>query len=312
MAPPVTRIAPSPTGTLHLGNIRTFLINWALARQRGWTIVLRMEDLDSGRVRPGADAAIIGILQWLGIDFDIGPIYQSRDLEPYRQAMRMLTRRHLAYSCALTRSQIRQAVSAPHAGQAEPRFPLHLRATEPQAFQFAQDDINYRFVVPDLAVEIHDEVAGPNAFHPFNDVGDFILWTRLGVPAYQLAVVVDDARQGVTDVVRGDDLLPSAARQALLYRALGLAEPRWWHLPLVLAPGGARLAKRDNALHLERCREAGVRPQRVVGLLARWSGISSARDELSADEFRNAFRIEEMPRESVIFRPEDHQWLIAG
>ena len=132
------------------------------------------------------------------------------------------------------------------------------------------------------------------------------------MPAYQLAVVVDDARQGVTDVVRGDDLLASAARQSLIYRALRLSEPRWWHLPLVLGPDGRRLAKRHGDTHVETYRAAGVRPQRVIGLLAKWCNACDECVEMSAGDFLRAFRIDRLSKSPVTFTQEDHQWLLQG
>ncbi len=307
----VTRLAPSPTGSLHLGNVRTFLINWALARQRGWRILMRIEDLDAPRVRSGAASQLLAMLSWLGIDHDDHPVCQSSDLEPYRRAMLTLAGRGLAYHCALTRSEIQQAASAPHQGQQELRFPPNLRpAASTQPLEFARHDVNYRFVVPDESIRIEDQVAGLRSFSPFDEVGDFVVWTKLGVPSYQLAVVVDDARQGVTDVVRGDDLLPSAARQTLLYRALNLPAPRWWYVPLVLGSDGRRLAKRQADTRVEIYRRAGVPPQRIIGLLAFWCGAAKKRCEMSADEFRERFQLDTLSRSPVTFTQDDHAWLV--
>jgi glutamyl-tRNA synthetase len=308
----MTRLAPSPTGTLHMGNARTFLVNWAMARQSGWRIIMRIEDLDAQRVREGAAERLLDTLAWLGIDFDDGPFYQSRDLEPYRAAMRTLTDSHRAYACGLTRKQIQQATSAPHIGDSEVRFEPNLRPKSLDSFRFLNELENYRFVVADQPIEVHDCFAGCRTFHPFNECGDFVIWTRLGAPAYQLAVVVDDARQGVTDVVRGDDLLPSAARQMLLYEALGLRAPRWWHLPLVLGPDGRRLAKRTGQTHLETFREAGVPARRVIGMLAKWCNLTCDRVEMTAQDFLRGFRLDTLSRESVTFGEEDHAWLLHG
>src|SRR5262245_21500963 len=189
----VTRLAPSPTGTLHLGNARTFLVNWAMARQRGWTVLLRIEDLDISRGRPVAAEQVVQTLAWLGIDFDGAPLLQSRDLEPYRRAMRILTDLRLAYACALTRSQIQQAASAPHGGEGELRFPPELRPRRIDG-AFASEQTNYRFLVSDEVIDVHDQFAGDSTHHPFSEIGDLVIWTKLGAPAYQLAVVVDDAR----------------------------------------------------------------------------------------------------------------------
>lgn len=316
----VTRLAPSPTGTLHLGNARTFLINWALARNLDWTIVLRIEDLDSTRVREGAAAETIDLLQWLGIDWDEGPITQAHDLEPYREAMRSLIDARRVYACGLTRKQIEQAASAPHAGDGETRFPPELRpdAADSRAFRFDRIDSNYRFIVNEERITIDDRIAGRSVHDPTSECGDFIIWTKLGVPAYQLAVVVDDARQGVSDVVRGDDLLASAARQTLVYRALDLKPPNWWHVPLVLGEDGRRLAKRHGDTHLETFRSAGVPAERVIGLLASWCGVGDPNDPqpISAADFRAVFQPDMLSgapfRSPVRFTKEHHAWLTGG
>ena len=311
-----TRLAPSPTGTLHLGNARTFLVNWALARQRGWRIILRIEDLDITRIRPGAAQEAIDLLHWLGIDWDEGPITQSHDLEPYRAAMRQLALANMTYSCALTRKQIELAASAPHAGESDTRMPPELRPDRAarEAWRFERLDTNYRLVVLDERVAIDDRLAGRSEHHPFKDCGDFIIWTKLGMPAYQLAVVVDDARQGVTDVVRGNDLLPSAARQTLLYHALGFKPPEWWHVPLVVGDDGKRLAKRHGDTHLQNYRAAGVQAEQIIGLIAAWSGVVQ-RDRpqsLSADDFLQRFVADMLPKEPACFTRNDHAWLTRG
>jgi len=248
-------------------------------------------------------------LVWLGIDFDGAPLLQSRDLEPYRRAMRILLDLRLAYPCTLTRSQIQQAASAPHGADGEMRFSPELR---PQSTMggFASETTNYRFIVHDEHITIDDQFTGPSTHHPCGDVGDFVIWTKLGMPAYQLAVVVDDARQAVTDVVRGDDLLASAARQELLYRALQLPAPSWWHIPLVLGPDGRRLAKRHGDTHLETYRNAGVPPERVIGLLAHWCGVCDCRTEMTATDFRDRFDVARLSKDPVTFTEDDHQWLL--
>ncbi len=311
---PTTRLAPSPTGALHLGNARTFLINWALARRRGWRILLRIEDLDGPRIKPGAADALIDTLQWLGLDWDAGPIVQSRDMAPYGAAMCHLARAGLAYPSELSRTQIEEAASAPQEGSHEVRFPPELRPPlGPREFE--PRDIPWRFATPPGPVAFHDHFAGPQSFDPGTTIGDFLIWTRRAVPAYQLAVVVDDARQGVTHIVRGDDLLDSAARQLLLYRALALApEPAYFHLPLVRGPDGRRLAKRHGDTRLDTYRAAGVPSERIIGLLAAWSGNGQPAGKpptpLAAADFAARFTVDTMSRESVVFTPRDHAWLL--
>jgi glutamyl-tRNA synthetase len=318
----VTRLAPSPTGALHLGNARTFLVTWALARQRGLRVVMRIEDLDSPRVKPGAVESILGTFRWLGMDWDNPePLVQSRDLEPYRAAIRILAARGLVYPCSLTRTEIEAAASAPQEGSHETSYPRHLRpALKSLDFDGVDrgtgpEGTNWRFAVPDRPVPFDDDFAGPQSPDISRIVGDFVVWTRRGQPAYQLAVVVDDHRQGVTSVIRGDDLLDSAARQLLLYRALGLApEPRHMHLPLVLGRDGKRLAKRHGDTRVEHYRSLGVPPGAVVGLVAGWCGCTeegSGRREMSTAEFVRALDSSSIPRTPVVFGPEDDQWLLA-
>jgi glutamyl-tRNA synthetase len=308
----ITRLAPSPTGALHLGNVRTFLVNWAIARRRGWALRLRVEDLDGPRKKPGAEEEILETFAWLGLDHD-GPILrQSDDLEPYRAAMERLAGSGLAYACDLTRRQIEQSASAPHAGDREVRCPPELRPADRDRYRFERIDRNYRLIVEPETILLDDEIAGPAEHRPFDEIGDFVIWTRRGEPSYQLAVVVDDARQGITDVIRGNDLLPSAARQVLLYRALRLEPPRWWHLPLVIGPDGRRLAKRHGDTRVTRYRREGTRPQRVVGLMAYWCGLAPRRVEMDAAEFRSAYDAARLPRGPVTFTAEDDAWLRGG
>jgi glutamyl-tRNA synthetase len=319
-----TRLAPSPTGALHLGNARTFLITWAIARKSLWDIILRIEDMDTPRVKPGVASAIADTLTWLGMDWDppaIGPpdnpLVQSTDLKPYQAAMRQLASRGLAYPCDLTRAQIEAAASAPQQGAHDTPFPAALRpesAGRPLDFDRIQRDTagtNWRLLVQPGPTRIDDRIAGPHSFDVASIVGDFVLWTRRDQPSYQLAVVVDDHRQGVTDVIRGDDLLDSAARQRLLYHALDLGDgPAWWHVPLVVGPDKRRLAKRHGDTRIDRYRAAGVRPERIVGLIASWSIPGIGRRPTSAAEFASALDLSTLPRGPVVCTPEDEAWLL--
>jgi len=312
--PHATRLAPSPTGALHLGNARTFLINWALARRRNWPIVLRIEDLDGPRIKPGAIDATIDTLRWLGLDWDRGPFVQSQDLAPYRAAMQALTATARAYPSDLSRSDIDAAVSAPQEGVHESVFPATLRPPlVPRPFD--DEQTNWRFATPPGPVTFTDAFAGPQFHDPARTIGDFVIWTRRATPAYQLAVVVDDHRQGITQIVRGDDLLDSAARQLLLYRALALTpEPAYTHLPLVRGPDGRRLAKRHGDTRLDTYRARGVTPERLVGLLAAWSGVlpRSGPRPMSAAEFMTALDLSRIPRDPIVFTPEDDAWLTSS
>ncbi|MBX9738019.1 MAG: hypothetical protein K2X32_13945 [Phycisphaerales bacterium] len=332
--PEITRLAPSPTGALHLGNARTFLVNWALARRAGWRIVLRIEDLDGPRVKPEAIDGVRRTLEWLGMDWDIGPLIQSADPAPYVNAMRSLAERGMAYPCELTRAEIEAAASAPQAidspalatGSAslasspatgESVFPSSLRpsiAGAPTAFTEAAT--NWRFLTPaSRVVHFVDDFAGPQSRCPAETIGDFVLWTKRAQASYQLAVVVDDARQGVTRVVRGDDLLDSAARQMLLYEALGLGTPpRYLHLPLVVGPDGRRLAKRHGDTRVDTYRQRFVPPERLIGLIAHWCGRDTL-EPMSAQDFAYSLDMAAFAKHRhgpIQFTPEDDAWLLRG
>jgi glutamyl-tRNA synthetase len=327
----ITRLAPSPTGALHLGNARTFLVNWLLARQLGWRIILRIEDLDGPRIKAGADAQAIEDLQWLGLEWDEGPIHQSPRMRFYAQAIETLIARGHAYPCICSRKEVDLAASAPHAEDGATVYPATCRGrfnSVAQAHDAAGREPALRFAVPtgpDGAVHFHDEYAGPRAIDVAARLGDFIIAKAAGTgagapswtPAYQLAVVVDDADMGVSDVVRGDDLIDSTPRQVLLYRALGLADrtPRYYHLPLVVGPDGRRLAKRHGDTRLSFYREQGVPPARVLSLLGRWCGVESASDSdanVVKKKMLDSFRLESLPPNPITFTSADDAWLRAG
>lgn len=312
-----TRLAPSPTGALHLGNARTFLINWAVARRLGWRIQLRIEDLDSPRVKPESIDECIDTLRWLGIDWDAGPVVQSHDLTPYRDAMHSLARARRVFPSAHTRHEVEEAaaalaLSAPQEGAHDAPFPADLR---PHAFpaEFVDDGRNWRFATPDTPVLLRDGFAGDRQLFPAHTAGDFVVWTKRGQPSYQLAVVVDDARQGVTHVVRGDDLLDSAARQTFLFEALGhAAVPHYTHLPLVIGPDGKRLAKRHGDTRVSTYRALGVPAARIRALLAHWNDPTTdgpRAEELSAAQFAAGLDLARMPRTPVVCTPENDAWL---
>ncbi len=297
---------------MHLGNARSFLVNWALARQRGWKIVLRIEDLDTPRVKPGAIDQAIEDLRWLGLDWDDEAPIQSSDLAPYREAMARLAGSGAAYRCELTRGEIEAAASAPNEGEHEQRFPPELRPEKVGPGAFDRGDSNWRLVVDPGEVCFDDAFAGPQRHDLAGTVGDFVVWTKRGQPSYQLAVVVDDARQGVTEVVRGNDLLNSAARQIVLRERLGLGPPpRFWHLPLVRGEDGRRLAKRHGDTRVAHYRGLGVSVERVLGLLAWWSGVGREPGPISAREFISAFDIRTMPRDDIVFTQGHDQWLTS-
>ncbi len=248
LAPSVVgRLAPSPTGALHLGNARTFLLAWLSVRSRGGSILLRIEDIDGPRVKPESTAGAIADLQWLGLDWDGEVVVQSSRLPCYDTAATRLVEQGLAYPCVCTRKEVEDAASAPHeSGLDGPVYPGTCRGkwrTRQEATAATGRDAALRVVVGVDAVPFVDRFAGAQEGRI---AGDFVVQKRDGGPAYQLAVVVDDAAQGVTEVLRADDLLPSTPRQLLLYRALGLVAPQFAHVPLVVGKDGLRLAKRHG------------------------------------------------------------------
>jgi glutamyl-tRNA synthetase len=304
------RYAPSPTGPLHLGNARTALLSWLAARAAGGAYVLRVEDLDGPRVRAGLEACILEELRWLGLDWDegpdvggaAGPYRQSERLPRYTAALERLRAAGLAYPCFCSRAEIAAVSQAPHGPADEgPRYPGTCAALSPGevARRSASRRPAWRFRVPAGSVAFVDGMHGDQEVDVAGAVGDFVIARADGVPAYQLAVVVDDAAMAVTDVVRGDDLLPSTARQLLLYRALGLGPPRFAHVPLVVGEDGARLAKRHGALSLGELRERGAEPGAVVALLAELSGLQVGA-RASPRELVAGFDLSRTPRRPAV------------
>ncbi len=314
----LTRLAPSPTGALHLGNARTFLVNWLLARQAGGGILLRIEDLDGPRIKPAAAGQAMDDLQWLGLDWDFGPVYQSHRQSIYQDAVSRLLGRNLAYPCVCTRKEVDAAVSAPHAEDGSTIYPGTCRGrfrSIAEATAFTGRPPAIRFAVSESSVvEWTDQFAGAQRFEVSRQLGDFVIAKADRTPAYQLSVVVDDAEAGVTLVVRGDDLLDSTPRQMLLYEALGLVSriPAYCHLPLVVGTDGRRLAKRHGDTRLSFFRERGVPPARVLALLSRWCGIDPGGDTITAAELLNRFDLSRLPAGRIVFGPADEARLLSS
>ena len=279
------RYAPSPTGALHLGNLRTVLLAWLFARAAGGTFVLRMEDLDLPRVRPGAAERMLDDLHWLGLDWDegpdvggsLGPYIQSARQALYAAALARLRERGDLYPCYCTRAELSRIASAPQQGDEPPRYPgtcRALTAKERAAREAAGRRPALRFRAPAAAISFRDVLAGEVTEYVAEVTGDFVVRRGDGIIAYQLAVVVDDALMGITQVVRGVDLLSSTARQLALYDALGYPRPREFvHVPLALDADGARMAKRNASAGLAPLREEGMTPERVLGVLAASCGL---------------------------------------
>jgi len=281
-----------------------------MARQSGWSLSLRIEDIDHPRVKPETIDLTREDLQWLGLDWDEEAPLQSTELAPCRAALQTLGSDGRIFRCDLTRNEVQRAQSAPHDRDSGLRFEPHLRPPEAgRAIEHPQEDVTWRMLVTDQLIHVEDRFAGPSSWSLASTCGDFPVWTKAG-PSYQLAVAVDDARQGITQVVRGDDLLPSAARQQALQDALGLRRPTWWHLPLVRGRDGRRLAKRHGDTRLAHFRDIGATPERVIGLLAWWSGVPmDARVDISAAEFLECFDITRVPPQDITLSTEDLAWL---
>lgn len=269
------RLAPSPTGLLHIGHARTFWIAAQRASEGQGTLILRNEDLDPQRSRPEFAQAMIEDLRWLGIQWTEGPdcggpnapYSQSERRGHYLDAWRRLRDGGSIYPCTCSRKDLAQAATAPNDTDDEPIYPGNCRErTDATAFADPRG-VNWRFRVPDgEEVKFADLNLGPQSYTAGRDFGDFLVWRRDDVPAYQLAVVVDDAAMAITEVVRGADLLKSTARQLLLVRALGYPTLDYFHCDLVRDAAGIRLAKRHDALSIRQLREKGITPAQVLAM----------------------------------------------
>jgi glutamyl-tRNA synthetase len=286
------RFAPSPTGRLHLGNLRTALLAWLFARSAGGRYLMRMEDLDSGRVRAGAAEQQLADLAALGLDWDGEVVYQSARLGHYDAAIATLRAGGHLYECFCTRAEIRAAASAPHGPLPEGAYPgtcLGLSDAERLERRAAGRMPALRVRAAGAHVRFEDLLLGTVE----GVVDDFVVQRNDGAPAYNLAVVVDDAAQGIGEIVRGDDLAPTTPRQLLLARLLGLPEPRHAHVPLVLGPDGARLAKRHGAVTLD-----AVHPEAALRWMARSLDLPEAG---TPAELLDAFDPAAIPRAPVVF-----------
>ncbi|MFW5883579.1 MAG: tRNA glutamyl-Q(34) synthetase GluQRS [Verrucomicrobiota bacterium] len=269
------RIAPTPTGYLHLGHARTFWWAQARCRERGGRLVYRDENLDPDRCKPEYREAAMADLRWFGLSWDEGsdcggafaPYTQSERRAHYLYAWRRLRDAGAIYACERSRKDLQNAPLAPHAEDeaAEPLYPPEWRPAEGTGRERSlPEGINWRFRVPDgEVIRFNDARLGEVAYTAGADFGDFVVWRRDDVPAYELAVVVDDAAMQITEVVRGEDLLKSTARQLLLYRALNLTPPTFCHVPLMRDASGRRLAKRHAALSLRELRARGHTPEQL-------------------------------------------------
>jgi glutamyl-tRNA synthetase len=295
------RYAPSPTGDLHLGNLRTALLAWLFARCNDGQFVLRIEDLDRPRVRSGANERMLFDLRWLGLDWDEGPdiggpyapYIQSERQEIYTTYVQQLVDKDLIYPCYCSRAEIARVASAPH-GNEGPRYPgtcRNLTLAQRRQHEANNRRPSMRFRVDDeRTVSFTDLLIGPVEQQVQQTVGDFIVCRSDGIFAYQFAVVVDDALMHINQVVRGVDLLQSTARQILLFEALGFQVPAFAHVPLLLDEDGKRFSKRTQSAGLEPLRAEGVSPAQVVGQMAAGCGLVDRGEQLSAGELARRFR----------------------
>lgn len=315
------RFAPSPTGHLHVGNARTALFNWLLARGQRGTLILRLEDSDEARSTSASADGILEDLRWLGIDWDegpdrggpAGPYRQTERLHLYRaQAERLLDARQ-AYHCFCSPDDLEAARAVALGEGRTPQYPGTCRHLDPRlARQRVQagDPAAVRFRVPvEAAVTFVDQVRGPITTD-MDLIGDFVLLRQTGLPTYNFAVVVDDLLMGVTMVVRGEDHVPNTPRQVLLYRALGAEPPLFAHLSLVLGPDHAPLSKRHGAASVAEFRARGILPEALANYLA-LIGWSPGADEeiLPVEELARRFRIEDVTRSAGVFDPDKLAWM---
>ncbi|MEM8666636.1 MAG: tRNA glutamyl-Q(34) synthetase GluQRS [Planctomycetota bacterium] len=297
------RLAPSPTGAQHLGNARTYLIAYWAARKAGHKVILRIEDVDSPRIKPWATQQAIDDLRWLGIQWDEGPdvggpnapYIQTERTASYQRALKRLIEADLVFPCTCTRKDIEAAGSAPHFEHESPIYPgtcSGWRNTDPLP---PQGTYCWRFRASDREMEFDDAVSGRQVCNPSRDLGDFPITQKTGASSYQLAVVVDDDAMGITEVVRGDDLIASTFRQMDLCHALGFQIPSYAHIPLVCGPDGRRLAKRHGDTRLSHLRDQGIPAERIVG----WAKSSCQIDH------ENEFDWQRLPKNRIILPSND-------
>jgi glutamyl-tRNA synthetase len=295
------RYAPSPTGSLHLGNLRTALLAWLFARSAGSRFLVRVEDLDRQRVRPGCEEEQLADLRAIGLDWDGEVVRQSERLGLYEEAIARLGER--VYPCYCTRAEIRQAASAPHGPPVEGFYPgtcRSLTAAERAEREASGRRPALRLLADGERVAFEDRLAGASE----GWVDDFVIRRNDGAPAYNLAVVVDDAEQGVREVVRGADLLDSTARQLLLARLLAFEAPAYAHVPLVLGPDGTRLAKRHGSVTLADRLAHGATAAEAVSWMASSAGLAEPGERVTAADLVDRFDPTLIPREPTTYSPD--------
>lgn len=295
--PPVGRFAPTPSGRMHLGNVFAALISWLAAKSRQGTILLRMEDLDAQRTKPEYAEILRQDLNWLGLSFDEETQPQSQRDHIYRMYLEKLREQGLLYPCYCTRAQL-HSVNAPHLSDGTYVYPGTCRnLTEAEKSAFCRAPA-WRLKVPDRTWLVQDLLQGEYEENLARDCGDFILCRADGAFVYQLAVTVDDAESGVTQVVRGVDLLSSSPRQMYLQELLGFPHPEYAHIPLLVAPDGRRLSKRDRDMDLGYLRSR-FSPQQLLGILAQAAGLILHAEPVTAQELIGEFSWEKLEKDPI-------------
>ena len=294
------RFAPTPSGRMHLGNVFSALMAWLSVRSKGGELLLRIEDLDTMRCPRENEALLREDLTWLGLDWDAEQPRQSEKTEYYEEILCKLKEAGQVFPCWCTRGDLKNAPNAPHASDGHPIYPGTCRdLTDAQrAEKAAERPPLWRLRVPEETVSFTDGHYGEYSEDLASECGDFILRRADGVFAYQLAVVADDIQAGVTEVVRGRDLISSTPRQLYLYRLLGAAPPRYYHVPLLTAPDGRRLSKRDRDLDLGVLRERYA-PEEIIGALGHAAGLTEEYRPCSPAELITLFAWDKVPREDI-------------
>lgn len=305
---PVGRYAPSPTGALHLGNLRTALAAYLFTRSRGGRFLLRVEDLDTPRVKPGCAERHLEDLWRLGIDWDEPPVYQSQRTAEYTRYLEVLVSLGLAYPCFCSRRDIQLALSAPHREDAVPPYPGTCRELPQEVVAqhlAGGKQHSYRLKVDGASPAFGDGFAGEVELPLDRQGGDFVIRRADGLFAYQLACALDDSLSGVTEVLRGEDLLESGARQNWVLECLGLPRPKYYHIPLMLGKEGQRLSKRAGGDDLGAFERAGLDTAGVRGYLAWTLGQAGRGERPAMKALIERFDLDAIPKENVTVRPDD-------
>ena len=295
------RFAPSPSGRMHLGNALSAMLAWLSAKRQGGEILLRIEDLDPARSKAEYARGIMDDFRWLGLLWDRRATDQSRRGEAYAAALRQLEQMNLIYPCYCSRDQL-HAASAPHASDGRVIYAGTCRNLTPEQRAVMTKKPSLRIRLPDREISFRDGLQGDVTMNLQREFGDIILRRADGVAAYQLAVVVDDGTEGVTEVVRGRDLLSSTPVQLFLYELLGLTPPRFYHVPMLLAPDGRRLSKRDRDLDFGYLRQH-FSPEEIIGLLGHLAGLMERWEPVSARELACDFSWSRVKQSDIILDP---------